>query len=365
MRLALAVVLVAMMLPAQNQEKRPRAADIGLHVGTLRPGQLDAITDVAGVRVGQVTLIRGDSIRTGVTVVLLSGENIFRDKIPGAVYVGNAFGKLMGSTQVEELGEIETPIALTSTLNVPRVADALLDYILGLPGNEQVRSVNPVVAETNDGFLNDIRGRHVGRSEVLQAISEAHGGAVDEGAVGAGTGTVAFGWKGGIGTASRKAGNYTVGVLVQTNFGGDLRINGAPVGRELRGAGPNSGKGSCVMLVATDAPVDARNLRRMAARTIFGLARTGSSGANGSGDYGIAFTTARHPARLLSNDEMSPLFLATIEATEEAIYNSLLRAVTITGNGHTVEALPIERTVEILRKYGAISGSSLPAPPPR
>jgi D-aminopeptidase len=365
MRLAFAVMLVAMMLPAQNQEKRPRAADIGLHVGTLPPGALDAITDVAGVRVGQVTLISGDSIRTGVTVVLPPGENIFREKVPGAVYVGNAFGKLMGSTQVEELGEIETPIALTSTLNVPRVADALLDYVLGLHGNEAVRSVNPLVAETNDGYLNDIRGRHVGRAEVLQAIAEAHGGAVEEGAVGAGTGTMAFGWKGGIGTASRKARGYMVGVLVQTNFGGDLRINGAPVGRELRGGGPNSGNGSCVMLVATDAPVDARNLRRMAARTIFGLARTGSSGSNDSGDYGIAFTTARNPARLLTNGEMSPLFLATIEATEEAIYNSLLRAVTVTGNGNTVEALPIERTVEILRKYGAISGSSLPGPPPR
>jgi D-aminopeptidase len=214
------------------------------------------------------------------------------------------------------------------------------------------------VAETNDGYLNDIRGRHVGREEVLHAISGARGGSVEEGAVGAGTGTVAFGFKGGIGTASRKAGAYTVGVLVQTNFGGTLQMNGAPVGRELRGRGPNSGDGSCVMLVATDAPVDARNLRRMAARTMFGLARTGSSGANGSGDYGVAFTTARggsnSPAKLLSNDDMSPLFLATIEATEEAIYNSLLRAVTTTGNGHTVEALPVERTIEILRRHGAL-----------
>jgi D-aminopeptidase len=252
----------------------------------------------------------------------------------------------MGSTQVEELGEIETPIALTGTLNVPRVADALLDYILGLPGNEQVRSVNPLVAETNDGFLNDIRGRHVGRTEVLQAIASARGGPVEEGAVGAGTGTVAFGWKGGIGTASRKAGAYTVGAM-----------SGAPVGRELRRSGPNNGNGSCVMLIATDAPVDARNLRRMAARTMFGLARTRSSGANGSGDYGIAFTTQRTPARLLSNEEMSPLFLAVIEATEEAIYNSLLRAVTITGNGHTIEALPLDRTLEILRKYKAIDSA--------
>ena len=354
LKAVIAGVLFSAALAAQDAGQRPRVQGIGLHVGTLPAGPLDAITDVAGVRVGQVTLIRGDSIRTGVTIVMPPGANVFRDKVPGAVYVGNAFGKLMGSTQVEELGEIESPIALTSTLNVPRVADALLDYVLGLPGNEQVRSMNPLVAETNDGLLNDIRGRHVGRAEVLQAIENARSGPVEEGAVGAGTGTVAFGWKGGIGTASRKAGAYLVGVLVQTNFGGSLQMNGAPVGRELRRSGPNSGNGSCVMVVATDAPVDARNLRRMAARTIFGLARTGSSGANGSGDYGIAFTTVRNPARLLSNDEMSPLFLAVIEATEEAIYNSLLRAVTITGNGHTIEALPIDRTVEILRRYGAV-----------
>jgi D-aminopeptidase len=355
MKAPLACLLLALPLFAQ----RPRAADIGLRVGTLPPGPLNAITDVAGVRVGHTTLIRGDSIRTGVTVVLPPGDNVFRDKVPGAIYVGNAFGKLMGSTQVEELGEIETPVALTSTLNVARVADALIDYMLALPGNEQVRSINPLVAETNDGYLNDVRGRHVGRAEVLQAIASARSGPVEEGAVGAGTGTVAFGWKGGIGTASRKAGAWTVGVLVQTNFGGSLRMNGAPVGSELRPGAPNfdemrRGDGSCVMLVATDAPVDARNLRRMAARTIFGLARTGSSGANGSGDYGIAFTTNRAPARLLTNDQVSPLFLAVIEATEEAIYNSLLRAVTTTGNGHTVEALPIERTVEILRKHGAL-----------
>jgi D-aminopeptidase len=353
-----AAIAAAAPLWAQVPAARPRARDIGMIVGSLEPGPLDAITDVEGVRVGHTTLIQGDAVRTGVTLVLPHGGNLFRDKVPGAVYVGNAFGKLAGSTQVEELGEIESPIALTSTLNVPRVADALIDYLLGLPGNESVRSVNPLVAETNDGYLNDIRGRHVGREEVLHAISGARGGSVEEGAVGAGTGTVAFGFKGGIGTASRKAGAYTVGVLVQTNFGGTLQMNGAPVGRELRGRGPNSGDGSCVMLVATDAPVDARNLRRMAARTMFGLARTGSSGANGSGDYGVAFTTARggsnSPAKLLSNDDMSPLFLATIEATEEAIYNSLLRAVTTTGNGHTVEALPVERTIEILRRHGAL-----------
>jgi len=234
------------------------------------------------------------------------------------------------------------------------VADALIDYMLALPGNERVLSINPLVAETNDGYLNDIRGRHVGPAEVRAAIESARGGAVEEGAVGAGAGTVAFGFKGGIGTASRKAGGYTVGVLVQTNFGGTLQMNGAPVGRELRESGPNSGNGSCVMVVATDAPVDARNLRRMAARTMFGLARTGSSGANGSGDYGIAFTTARAPAKLLTNDEVSPLFLAVIDATEEAIDNSLLKAVTVTSNGHTVQALPIAKTLEILRRHGAV-----------
>ena len=333
---------------------RPRAADIGIQVGELPAGALDAITDVPGVRVGQTTLISGDSIRTGVTVVLPPGNNLFRDKVPGAIYVGNAFGKLLGSTQVEELGQIETPIALTSTLNVPRVADALIDYMLTLPGNAQVRSINPLVAETNDGYLNDIRGRHVGSAEVLRAIQTARSGPVEEGAVGAGTGTVAFGFKGGIGTASRMVGAYTVGALVQTNFGGDLTIHGAPVGRELQPTGRNTGDGSCVMVIATDAPVDARNLRRMAARTMFGLARTGSSGANGSGDYGIAFSTARNPARLLSNDEMSPLFLAVIEATEEAIYNSLLRATAMTGNGHTVDALPVDKTIEILRRHKAI-----------
>ncbi|MDR3702768.1 MAG: P1 family peptidase [Candidatus Sulfopaludibacter sp.] len=334
--------------------QRPRAADIGLVVGSLPAGPLDAITDVAGVRVGHTTVIRGDNIRTGVTIVLPHAGNLFREKVPGAVYVGNAFGKLAGSTQVEELGEIETPIALTSTLNVPRVADALLDYMLALPGNERVLSINPLVGETNDGYLNDIRGRHVGAAEVRQAIEGAHGGTVEEGAVGAGAGTVAFGFKGGIGTASRRAGGYTVGVLVQSNFGGTLRMNGAPVGRELRESGPNSGKGSILMVVATDAPVDARNLRRMAARTMFGLARTGADGSNGSGDYGIAFSTARNAAKPVANDDMSPLFVAVIDATEEAIYNSLLRAVTVTSNGHTVQALPIDRTLEILKRHGAV-----------
>ena len=346
--------LMALAAVAQSPVRRPRAPEIGMRSGTLPRGALDAITDVAGVRVGHTTLVRGDDVRTGVTVILPHPGNLFRDKVPGAVFIGNAFGKLAGSTQVEELGEIETPIALTSTLNVPRVADAILDYMLALPGNQQVRSINPLVGETNDGYLNDIRGRHVGRAEVLAAIANAHGGAVEEGAVGAGTGTVAFGFKGGIGTASRTAGAYTVGVLVQSNFGGTLQMEGAPVGRELAARGPNSGDGSILMVVATDAPVDARNLRRLAARTMFGLARTGSSGSNGSGDYAIAFSTVRNPAKLLTNEACSPLFVAVIEATEEAIYNSLLQATTTTGNGHTVQALPIDRTIEILRKYSVI-----------
>ncbi len=331
---------------------RPRARDLGIIIGSLPTGPLNAITDVEGVRVGQATLIRGENIRTGVTAVLPHGGNLFQEKVPGAVFVGNGFGKIMGTTQVEELGEIETPILLTSTLNVPRVADALIDYMLALPGNEQVRSINPVVAECNDGTLNDIRSRPVGREDVFQALKSSSSGPVEEGSVGAGTGTIAFGFKGGIGTASRHAGGYTVGVLAQTNFGGSLMIAGAPVGRVLAGSQP-AGPGSCVMIIATDAPVDARNLKRIAARAIMGLARTGAAGSNGSGDYAIAFSTARGRP-LLPNDAMSPLFLATIEATEEAIINSLLRATTVTGNGRTVEALPIEPTKEILRRHSVI-----------
>jgi D-aminopeptidase len=306
------------------------------------------------VRVGHATLIEGESVRTGVTAVLPHRGNLFRDKVPGAVFVFNGFGKLMGSTQVDELGEIETPILLTSTLNVPRVADALLDYMLALPGNEQVRSINPLVAETNDGWLNDIRGRHVGRREVVAAIREAREGPVEEGAVGAGTGTVAFGWKGGIGTSSRKAGEWTVGVLVQTNYGGDLHILGVPVGRLLRASGTESKDGSVIVVIATDAPVDARNLKRMAARSALGLGRTGAAGSNGSGDYAIAFSTVRRPEQLLPNDAMSPLFEAVIEATEEAVYNSLFRARTMEGNGRRVEALPVQRVLEILRDHKAI-----------
>ncbi|HJU53035.1 MAG TPA: P1 family peptidase [Pyrinomonadaceae bacterium] len=379
-----------------QKNERPRARDVGVKVGVLPTGPLNAITDVEGVRVGHTTIVRGEDVRTGVTAVLPHGGNLFREKVPGAVFVGNGFGKLAGSTQVNELGEIETPILLTNTLSVPRAADALLDYVLALPGNEDAQSVNPLVAETNDGALNDIRGRHVRADDVLAAIKSARAGAVEEGSVGAGTGTVAFGFKGGIGTSSRKLppslGGYTVGVLVQTNFGGVLTIDGAPVGRELdryflkddleragdktsarpyRREDVDAADGSIIIVIATDAPVDARNLRRLAARGMLGLGRTGAAATNGSGDYVIAFSTAselrlRAPreaaernapraARLLPNDAMSPLFLAAIEATEEAIYNSLFRATTVTGRGRTVEALPIERTLSILKKYGAVN----------
>ena len=340
-------------------DRRATLRELGVKVGILPAGPLNAITDVAGVAVGQTTLTRGADIRTGVTAILPHQRNLFQEKVPGAVFIGNAFGKLAGSTQVEELGEIETPIVLTSTLNVPRVADAVLDYMLALSGNEHVQSINPLVGETNDGYLNEIRARPVGRDDVIKALRGANPGPVEQGAVGAGTGTVAFGFKGGIGTSSRKLpaklGGYTVGVLVQTNFGGILTIAGAPVGRELgryylRGE-TDSGKGSCMIVLATDAPVDARNLKRLAARTMLGMARTGSSGSNGSGDFAIAFSTS-HAKDLLTNDAMSPLFLAAIEATEEAIYNSLFMATTTTSRGHTVEALPIAQTMEILRKYG-------------
>jgi D-aminopeptidase len=331
---------------------RPRARELGIVTGALPTGPLNAITDVAGVKVGHTTLHRGEKIRTGITAILPHGGNLFREKVPGAVFIGNAFGKLAGSTQVNELGEIETPILLTSTLNVFRAADALIDYMLALDGNHDVRSMNPLVGETNDGVLNDIQGRYCGREEVFAAIQGAKSGAVEEGCVGAGTGTIAFGWKGGIGTASRRAGPFTVGVLVQSNFGGRLTICGVPIERP-RSAPPAAVDGSIMMIVATDAPVDHRNLSRMGARTMMGLGRTGSAGSNGSGDYAIAFTTSRE-SKLLSNDAVSPLFPAVIEATEEAIYNSLFKAETITGNGRTVEALPLESTVELLKSRGVI-----------
>jgi D-aminopeptidase len=326
-----------------------------------------------------VTLTRGDSINTGITAVLPHGGNVFQEKVPAAIVVGNGFGKLVGSTQVNELGELESPIVLTCTLCVPRAADAVLTYLLGLPGNERVRSANPVVAETNDGFLNDIRARPITDADVLEAIHRAATGPVEEGSVGAGRGTMAFGWKGGIGTASRRLpqrlGGWTVGVLVQTNFGGILTMGGAPVGRELgryylQG---DTGDGSIIMVVATDAPLDHRQLTRVAHRALAGLARSGSAMTNGSGDYVVAFSSggrtvgpfpaaasARPPDRLtdtvvvVTNDAISPLFEATIEATEEAIYNSLLRAETVHGLHGTAQALPIDSTVAMLRRHGLI-----------
>jgi D-aminopeptidase len=377
-----ASLLLASFVSAQSTSSntRPRASDLGLKVGILPPGPLNAITDVTGVEVGHTTIISGDNVRTGVTTVLPHSGNLYRDKVPGAIFVGNGFGKLTGSTQVDEMGEIETPIVLTNTASVPRVADAVTTYILTLPGNENVLSVNPVIGETNDGYLNDIRGRHVTPDDVFAAIKKAKTGPVEEGNVGAGTGTVAFGWKGGIGTSSRKLpqnlGGYAIGVLVQTNFGGVLSIAGTPVGQELgryylhdelqEGSGKDKADGSCMIVIATDAPIDARNLKRLAARAWLGMARTGSAASNGSGDYAVAFSTApqlrihtseKPPTRhveLLTNDAMSPLFLAVIEATEEAIYNSMFRAMTMSGNGHTVEALPIDKTIEILREHRSI-----------
>jgi D-aminopeptidase len=343
---------------------------------------LNAITDVAGVRVGQVTLVEGDSIRTGVTAILPHGGNLFQEKVPGAIHVGNAFGKLVGATQVQELGLIETPIVLTNTLSVWQAADAVLSYVLSLPGNEDVRSVNPVVGETNDGSLNDIRGRHVKEEHVLAAIRGASPGPVAEGAVGAGTGTVAFGFKGGIGTSSRRLpeslGGYTLGVLVQSNFGGVLQMDGLPVGVELgryylsealRGGSPRdeSADGSIMMVVATDAPLRAHELGRLARRAMLGLGRTGSPSTHGSGDFVIAFSTApelrsafesesrTEGTAVLRGDALSPLFQAVVEATEEAICNSLLKATTVTGHrGRTVEALPLDRLLEIGRKYNRL-----------
>ena len=379
-------LLLVTVCAADENPTRPRVRQAGVQVGVIPAGPLNAITDVAGVLVGQTTVVHGEKVRTGVTAILPHAGNLFREKVPGAVFVGNAFGKLAGSTQVNELGEIETPIVLTSTLSVPRVADAVIDYMLALPGNEDVQSINPLVGETNDGYLNDIRSRPITRKDVFAAIQNAKTGAIEEGSVGAGTGTIAFGWKGGIGTASRKLppslGGYMVGVLVQTNFGGVLSIAGAPVGKELGRyafrdqlegtkaeasvVGDDKADGSCMIVVATDAPVDARNLKRLAARAIMGMARTGAAGSNGSGDYVIAFSTAPelrirpgeankpNAATVLGNEAMSPLFLAVIEATEEAIYNSLFRATTVTGRGHTVEALPLDKTLQILREHRAM-----------
>lgn len=349
---------------------RPRARDLGLAPGRFPPGPLNCLTDIAGLRVGQVTLIQGDNVRTGVTAIVPHGGNLFQDKVPGGVFVGNAFGKLAGSTQVQELGTVETPVVLTNTLSVGTAVEAVVTWTLARPGNERVQSVNALVGETNDGRLNDIRGMHVHREHVLAAIDGASDGPVEEGSVGAGTGTVCFDWKGGIGTSSRLLpaafGAYRLGVLVQTNFGGSLTMGGAPVGRELRKDehAPSHDDGSCMIVIATDAPLSGHECQRLAARGVYGLARTGSSYSNGSGDFAIAFSTAPSSrvrfgetrafhTEVLPDEAMSPLFEAALEATEEAIYNSLLKATTVTGNGRTVEAIPIDKVREILRQYSA------------
>jgi D-aminopeptidase len=350
------------VLSQPAKHPKPRARDIGIAPGVLPPGRLDAITDVAGVRVGQTTIIRGDNVRTGVTAILPHGGNLFQDKVAGAVYVGNAFGKLAGSTQVNELGTIETPIVLTNTLAVGTAVDAVVRYTLAQRGNEQVKSVNALVGETNDGGLNDIRALPVTTADVQSAIRHASTGPVAEGSVGAGTGTMCFGWKCGIGTSSRKVpGGYVVGVLAQTNFGGNLTIAGVPISRSLQPPpAPPAAGGSCMLVVATDAPIDARDLNRVAARAIFGLARTGSEYSNGSGDYAVAFTTSpemrshfgdtsARARRVLPPDAMSPFFEAALEATEEAVYNSLFQATTITSRSGSATAIPISRVRALMR----------------
>ncbi len=378
-----ALLLGLSSLPAIAQEApRARARDLGVAPGIFAPGAHNAITDVAGVRVGQVTLVEGDKVRTGVTAILPHAGNAWRSRVPAAVHVGNGFGKFIGSTQVNELGELETPILLTCTLCVWKAADAMAAWMLDRPDMQQVRSLNVLVAETNDGDLNDIRARPVTADAVRKALEGASTGAVAEGSVGAGTGTVAFGWKGGIGTSSRKLpaslGGWTVGVLVQSNFGGVLQVAGAPVGRELgqyafkdvlasgdgdrRGPADDRGDGSIIIVIATDAPLGDRNLRRVASRAMMGLGRTGSSASNGSGDYALAFSTADPVRRAfdaqrlstteLANEQMSGVFQASVEAVEEAIYNSMFMATTVTGNGRTVEAIPLDRVREILQRHG-------------
>jgi D-aminopeptidase len=369
-----------------QEDQRPRARDLGVTVGIFQPGTNNAITDVAGVRVGHTTVVEGDRVRTGVTAIVPHGGDVYRERVPAAIHVGNGFGKLLGVTQVRELGELESPVLLTCTLCVWRAADAMAAWMLGRDGMEDVRSLNVVVGETNDGGLNDIRARPITAAHVEEALTSAATGPVAEGSIGAGTGTRAFGWKGGIGTSSRvlpeTLGAYTVGVLVQSNFGGILTMNGAPVGQELgrysfrtavegaEGDGADgidqddTGQGSIMIVVATDAPLSDRNLERLARRAIMGLARTGSFAGNGSGDYVIAFSTGESVRRTpgeaapapaeLGNDAMSGLFQGVVEATEEAIYNSLLRATTVSGMGRTADALPIESTLEVLRRYGAI-----------
>ncbi|HTE55056.1 MAG TPA: P1 family peptidase [Kofleriaceae bacterium] len=352
LRPALVLLILIGQSPARADPPRPRLRDWGIAIGSLPPGPLDAITDVPGVRVGHVTITRGVTVNTGVTAVLPHGRNLFREKVRAAVVVGNAFGKLTGALQVNELGELESPIVLTCTLCVGKAWDATAGYLLGLPGNEDVRSVNPVIGETNDGFLNDIRRRPISEAEVLRAIRGARPGPVEEGSVGAGRGTVAFGWKGGIGTASRRLeGGTTVGILVQTNFGGTLTIAGAPIGRAL-GAGTTSsrpGGGSIMIVLATDAPIDHRQLVRLGRRTLVGLGRAGSVMEHGSGDFVIAFTTSHRPP--IADEALNPLFQAAADATEEAIVNSLLRARTVRGARGTAQALPLDRVRRLLQDH--------------
>ena len=378
--LATAAVVLAVAPALAQEAPRLRARDLGIAPGIFGTGPNNAITDVEGVLVGHATVRSGDRIRTGVTAIRPHGGNVFRDRVPAAIHVGNGFGKLLGVTQVRELGELETPILLTCTLCVWKAADALTEWMLAREGMDDVRSINPVVGETNDGGLNDIRSRPITPEHVREALTSARGGPVEEGSVGAGTGTRAFGWKGGIGTSSRvvpaELGGYAVGVLVQSNFGGILSIAGAPVGRELgrysfqgtipgSGARPeeDEGQGSIMMVVATDAPLSPLKLERVARRAMMGLARTGSFAGNGSGDYVIAFSTAPAARRggdevlavqEVANNRMSALFLATVEATEEAVYNSLFKATTVSGMGSTAEALPIDETLEVLRRYNVI-----------
>ena len=370
-RISWAVLLLLVFYSLQMNAQKPRARDHKIEIGILKTGTLNSITDVSGVHVGHTTRIEGQHIRTGVTAILPHSGNIFKEKVPAGIHVGNGFGKLTGATQVEELGVLETPIVLTNTLSVPIAMNALISYTLDLPGNENVRSVNALVGETNDGYLNDIRGRHLKETHVLQAIRSAQNGPVIEGNVGAGTGTICFGYKGGIGTSSRvlpkKVGGYTVGVLVQSNFGGVLQINGVRLGKELGNYSKGflyDADGSCMIVVATDAPLTSRNLKRLAKRAMIGLGRTGGIVSNGSGDYVIAFSTHKanrslsgaqgmiESKEVVKNEAMSPLFLAAIEATEEAIINSLFAADTMTGrNNHKIEALPIQKVLPLIQKH--------------
>ena len=370
-RTAATAAALLLLVSGAAAADRPRAREAGVEVGILAPGPLNAITDVAGVAVGHRTLIEGDRIRTGVTAILPHEGNLYQDKVPAGFAVANGYGKFIGATQIEELGEIEAPILLTNTLSVPEAAAAGIEWTLSRPGNGQVRSVNAVVGETNDGHLNDIRARRVTKEDGLAALAAARGGPVAEGSVGAGTGTIAFGWKGGIGTSSRRLperlGGWTIGVLVQSNYGGVLSIGGVPAGQglgryflkdELSSA---SGDGSVIVVIATDAPLSDRNLERLARRAFLGIARTGSPITNGSGDYAVAFSTHEGVRRTaerrsgsatvedLPNDRVSPLFQAVVEATEEAVLNSLFKAETMESNGTRVEALPVERVMELYR----------------